>query len=49
MLCPECLGRGFVYAPGGYAPKLPCPTCEALQSDHDALAEQPGAANDEAP
>ena len=26
-LCPECLGRGFVYSPGGYAPRLECPVC----------------------
>lgn len=26
-LCPTCLGRKFVYSPGGRAPKLPCPTC----------------------
>ncbi|MBS0370968.1 MAG: hypothetical protein JSS57_17440 [Proteobacteria bacterium] len=26
-LCTECLGRNFVYSPGGYAPKLPCPVC----------------------
>jgi hypothetical protein len=26
-LCPTCLGRAFVYSPGGRAPKLPCPTC----------------------
>lgn len=26
-ICPTCLGRDFVYSPGGYAPKLPCPTC----------------------
>lgn len=28
-LCPEGLGRKFVYSPGGYAPKLPCPICQA--------------------
>lgn len=26
-LCPTCLGKNFVYSPGGYAPKLHCPTC----------------------
>jgi len=26
-LCPTCLGKHFVYSPGGYAPKIHCPTC----------------------
>lgn len=30
-LCPECLGRGFIYSPGGYAPQLPCPTCKGSE------------------
>jgi len=35
-LCPECLGRKFVYSPGGRAPKLPCPICQPSRAPEAA-------------
>lgn len=43
-LCPTCLGKHFVYSPGGYAPKLHCPTCGKGPAPKGAtmtLAERP--------
>lgn len=43
-LCPECLGRNFVYSPGGYAPKLACPVCgkgPIPKAVHLTCAERP--------